>query len=234
MRNAILVSIMTAALALGAISAFAGPPLAGTYKSTNGDFHEGREGSSWSVGGGFLTAGGTLHGESWDGSTLGGDWKILCPTVTKVSLVLDLVSGGNGQRIYEFDYTGGIVELSGSGPWGNGDPSYTGIITNYTEFRTVQYSGGVMVGSVSNHSVTANLQGYSQTCMTWGIGNGVWLGESPDPLPANYPDWRNSSCTSGPTTGHWGDLRDLTISINACTVSTEQSTWGAVKSMYRN
>ena len=33
--------------------------------------------------------------------------------------------------------------------------------------------------------------------------------------------------------GHWGDIRDLTLTIQGCAVSTESSSWGAVKALYR-
>jgi hypothetical protein len=51
--------------------------------------------------------------------------------------------------------------------------------------------------------------------------------------PADYPDYRDGACAAGPTTGHWGDFRDLTISVQGCAVSTEESTWGGVKAIYR-
>jgi hypothetical protein len=234
MRNAILISILTVVLVVGAASVMAGPPLNGTYKSTDGDFDEGREASSWAPGGGFLSIGGVLHAESWDGVALGGDWKIVCPQVVSVTLLVDLVFGGNGQRIYQIDYTGGYVELGGAGPWGNGDPSYTGSIDTYTEIRTVLFSGGVKVGSVSDHAVGASLQGYTQTCMTWAIGNGAWLGESPAAKPANYPTYLDPLCGATATTGHWGDITDLTLSITGCAVGTQEATWGSVKSLYRD
>jgi len=229
MRNAILISIVTAVLVIGSVAVYAGPPVSGTYKSTNGDFDEGYEASSWGLGG-YLGTGNVLHAESWDGAALGGDWQVLCPQVVAVTLVVDLVFGGNGQRIYQIDYAGGTMVLGGTGPWAGGDAQYTGLIDTYNEFRTVQYAGGVMVGAVSNHNVSAHLQGYTSSCMTWGIGNGVWLGNGA--LPANYPDYRNSSCISGGN-GHYGEIRDLTISVQGCAVATEQSTWGGVKSIYR-
>ncbi len=233
MRNVILVSVLAATMTVGALSAFAGPPATGTWKSTNGDFDEGREASSWAAGD-FLGTGNVLHAESWSGSALGGDWKILCPEVSSVTLLFDAVFGGNGQRGYLIEYTGGTIVLDGAGPWAGGDASYVGIIQSYVETRTVQYVGGVKVGSVSNHSVTAVLQGYT-TCMSWGVGNGVWLGESPGVKPAGYPDFSDASCNAGPTDGHWGDIRDLTISTGGtgCQVPVQESTWGAVKSLYR-
>jgi hypothetical protein len=236
MRNAILISILTVVLLVGAASVYAGPPINGTYKSTLGQFDEGREASSWAAGGGFLSTGGILHAESWDGVGLGADWKIVCPQVVSVVLIVDLVNGaGNGQRIYQIDYSGGYITLGGPGtPWNGGDPSYTGLIDTYTEIRTVQYVSNVKVGSVSDHAVSAHLQGYTQSCMTWGIGNGAWLGESPAAKPAGYPAYLDSSCNPAALSGHWGSITDLTLSITGCAVGTENATWGKVKSLYRD
>jgi len=40
--------------------------------------------------------GNVLHAESWDGATFGTDWRILCPQVTSVFLLVDGVVGGTG------------------------------------------------------------------------------------------------------------------------------------------
>jgi hypothetical protein len=235
MRNAILISILTAVLVAGSVAVYAGPPANGTYQSLNGDFDNGREASSWAPGGGgYLGVGNVLHAESWDGATFGVDWQILCPQVVNTFLVLDMLdANGNGQQIWQITYAGGTVVLGGTGPWAGGDAQYTGIIDTYSEFRTVQFQNFAVVGAVSNHAVSAHLQGYTASCMTWGIGNGAWLGMSPNAKPADFPDYRDANCSAGPTEGHWGNFTDLTISVQGCAVSTEQSTWGAVKSLYR-
>lgn len=234
MRNAILISILTVVLAVGAVSVLAGPPANGTYKTSDGDFDEGREASSWAPGGGFTSIGGVLHAESWDGAALGGDWTIYCPQVVGVLLLSDTVVGGNGHRIYLIDYAGGVIELDGGGPWAGGDASYTGIIDTYTEIRSVQFIGGVKVASVSDHSVSAHLQGYPETCMTWGIGNGAWLGESPSLKPPFYPTWLLPNCAGGASSGHWGTFSDMTISVTGCSVPAQEATWGSVKALYRD
>lgn len=241
MRNAIVVSILAVVLAVGAASVYAGPPVAGTYKSTLGQFDEGREASSW-AGTGYLGNGNVLFAQSYAGGAPTTDWLIGCPYVVNVSLIVDLVFAGNGQRIYQITYAGGYVTLGGPGtPWDGGDPSYTGNIDTFAEIRTVQYAGGVVVGAVSDYAVSAHLQNYSSSCMTWAIGNGVLLGSTPalsgvlqSVKPAGYPAWRDATCTVIGNTGHWGDVRDLTLSITGCAVSTERSTWGNVKSLYRD
>jgi hypothetical protein len=230
MRNSRLVFILFVILAATATAALAGPPFDGIYKSSDGDFNEGREGSSW-LSGDFLGRSNVLHAESWDGSTLGTDWKILCPEVVRVTLIVDVAPGGTGQRIYMLDYVNGFLELSGAGPWGNGDAVYTGPIDRYREFRTIQYVAGVKVGSVSDHLLEGNFKPY-KGCFNWAIGNGVWLGEG-DKIAAGYPAFRTRDCSGNAKPGHWGDIRDLTLTIQGCAVSTEPSSWGAVKAMYR-
>jgi hypothetical protein len=109
---------------------------------------------------------------------------------------------------------------------------YTGTIDTYIETRSMQFVDGVMVGSVSDHSVDAHIVGYPASCVAFGIGNGVWLGNGA--LPVDYPDYRDANCAAGPTNGHYGDIRDLTLTVLGCEVSTERATWGAVKALYRN
>jgi hypothetical protein len=224
--------VIVITIILAALPAFAGPPTSGTYKSSNGDFDEGRQATSW-LGGGFLSTGNVLHAQSWSGSALGGDWEILCPQVASVTLLVDLVSDGNGQRIYRIDYAGGYLRLDGYGPWAGGDPSYLGPIDTYIEIRTVMFADDVKVGSVSDYSVSGHFNGYVQTCLTVAIGNGVWLGESPAVTPADYPTYNDTACNPTASSGDFGDITDLTLSITGCELRTQSATWGSVKAMYR-
>jgi len=246
MRNAILVSILTVVLVVGAAAVYAGPPVAGTWKSTNGDFDEGTATSSWTAGGpGYLGLGNILYGRSTSGGVFTNDWSINCPVVVSV-VTLVPPSGPNSNAIYLLTYAGGYITLGGPGnPWNGGDAVYTGTIDTYNEVRTVQYVGGKIVGAVSDHSVSAHIVGYSQSCVAWAIGNGVLRGTTPNALfsapplqsvkPAGYPDYPNTTCTLLPVgIGHWDDIRDLTLTVQGCAVATQPSTWGSVKSLYRN
>ena len=247
MRNAILVSILTVVLVVSAAAVWAGPPLSGTWKSTNNDFDEGTGTTKW-AGTNYVGLGNTLYGRSYNGGFTN-DWTISCPVVTAV-LPLVPIAGANGNAIYQITYTGGYLTLGGPGnPWDGGDAVYTGIIDTYTEIRTIQYAASKIVGAVGDHSVTAHLQGYNDACIAWGIGNGVLRGGSnvpvPAPLPFNfsvlqsvkpgsYPDYPDPTCALTPNgPGHWEDIRDLTLSITGCFVATEPTTWGNVKAMYR-
>jgi len=230
MRNAILISILSAVLVAGTASVYAGPPLNGVYKSSDGDFDEGRESSTW-VGGGFLTTTNVLHALAWDGAVLGGDWRITCPYVVSVTLEADLVFGGFGSRIYSIQYAGGTFSLGGSGgqPLANGDPSYTGVLTGFTEIRTLIFESGNMVGSDSDFSFSGQVDGYTQSCIN-GIANGAWLANG---VGAGYPTNLDANCAAGGV-GHYADTRDLTLTIAGCSVATEESSWGRVKSLYRD
>jgi hypothetical protein len=247
MRNAILVSILTGVLLTGAAAVNAGPPVNGTWSSTGGAFDEGTAASTWAAGG-FLGTGNVLYGQSYAGGVFTADWSIGCPVV---SSVITLLAGGpTGNSIYQINYVGGYVTLGGPGnPWNGGDAVYTGIIDTYTEIRTVQTVSGHVRGAVSDHSVSAHIQGYSESCVAWAIGNGVLRGATPGGSPifdyspttilqsvkaANYPAFHLPGCAVGGSNGHWDDIKDLTVTVQGCAVATEQSTWGNVKAMYRN
>jgi hypothetical protein len=246
MKNAILVLGLTAVLVAGAVAVYAGPPLSGTWKSTNGDFDEGTATTKWAAGS-FVGLGNTLYGRSFAGGVFTNDWTIQCPTVVAVT-VLSPIVGATGNAIYMFTYSGGFVTLGGPGnPWNGGDAVYTGVIDTYTEIRTIQYASNKIVGAVSDHSVTAHIQGYNDACVAWAIGNGVLRGGSAPSLPlpfnygvlqsvksAGYPDYPGAGCVLSPAgPGHWDDIRDLTLTVQGCAVATEPTTWGNVKSIYR-
>ena len=247
MRNAILVSILTAVLVVSAAAAFAGAPLSGTWKSTSGDFDEGTATTS---GSNMLGLGNVLYGRSYAGGVFTNDWTISCPVVAAI-IPLGAPIGPTGNFSYMITYTGGYVTLGGPGnPWNGGDAVYTGTIDTYVEIRTIQTAGGKITGAVSDHSVSAKIQGYPESCVAWAIGNGVLIGGTSPSLPypfnytgtgalqsvkiAKYPDYPNAACAlSAAGSGHWDDIRDLTLSIQGCAVPTQPSTWGNVKSMYR-
>lgn len=240
MRNAIavLVLVMVAAIAVPAVQAQ--PPIDGTWKTTNGDFLEGRESTSWSAPGalhpalgGRLQPGNTFNAASWNGGTLGTEWAISCPFIVNVIPIFPNVVNGNGFDIYQIIYAGGTITLDGSGPWGGGDPSYTGIITTYIETRTVNYVNYQVVGANSTHSIDADIIGYTDDCVTFGIGNGAWIGDTDGgPKPAGYPAFIDNACTATPTLGRWGLTTNMTLTVKGCLVPVENKSWGSIKSMY--
>ena len=245
MRTVKVLSILLSVIVLSAAGAYAGPPLDGTWSSTSGAFDEGTASTSY-AGGSPLNLGNVIYGQSYAGGVFTGDWSIQCPQVVSVVLLSNTVNGsGNGHRTYLLSYSGGYLTLGGPGnPWNGGDAVYNGLISTYTEVRTVQFANHLVVGATSDHAISALIQGYPDECASWAIGNGVLRGANipgtfdygilQSVKPANYPDFRITNCVVQPASaGHWEDIKDLTLTIHGCTVATKQSSWGSVKAMYR-
>jgi hypothetical protein len=245
MRNVILFSILTVVLVVGAAAVHAGPPISGTYKSTNLDFDEGTATST--TGGAYLGTGGIFYARSTAGGLFTNDWTLGCETVAAAVLLVPKF-GPNGQEIWQITYApGATVTLGGPGnPWNGGDAVYTGTTDYHNEIRTVQYISNKVVGAVSDHSLGAHINGYAESCALWGIGNGTLRGGTNPQVPAftyptlqsvkpaDYPDFSVGGCANTANgSGHWDDMNDLTLSITGCAVATQQSTWGNVKAMYR-
>ena len=131
-------------------------------------------------------------------------------------------------------FIGGYIWLSGTGPWANGDPDYYGVIDNYTEFETIQYSNWIPIAAVTNVQAIAHFDNYPSQCMAFYIGNGTRVAstEVGDPVPPDYPALIDQSCNPTRTEGAFWDFTSVTLSIAGCEVSTEETTWGAIKSIY--
>lgn len=221
------------------VPAFAGPPLNGTYKSTDlgGPMLTGRYCEYW-PGATRLSVNNTMNEKSWDGASLGTQWWFYCPRQAAPALLLfDGVSGGSGPKIWRLDYTGGICWLAGSGPWGNGDPSYVALIDIWTAIVTESYSGGVVVGQIRTINAQATFQAYNAECINLQVSNTEWFGDTNGgALPAGYPDfWDGTSCSSAGTTGwgEYGNVTDITFDIIGCaTIPVERLSWGSLKARY--
>jgi len=237
MRQFVMLIAVLAVVAVCHTGANGQPPVSGTYKSLDlpgGTFLGGRFSESWmSSPDGRQTPGNVAHLESWNGTTLGTEWSISCPMAVNVQLLFDFVFGGTGQMAYMISYSGGTVWLSGAGPWGGGNPSYTAMVTSFTETRTLQYVGGMLVAHDSNHSLTAQFVGYPTRCVNLEISNGVLVGDTDTMAkPATYPSFLDPSCGPTRTIGHWDDVTAITLAVIGCTVPSEQRSWGAIKSIY--
>jgi len=214
-------------------------PLNGNYQSTDlgGPVYTGRYTEAWDAGGSPVLAGTTFNAASWDGSSLATQWKYWCGTLLIDALLLqDNVNPttGNGNRTYMKSFIGGYIWLSGTGPWANGDPDYYGIIDNYTEFETIQYSNWLPIAAVTNVQAIAHFDDYPEMCMAFYIGNGTRMASTQigDPVPPDYPDLIDQGCNPTRTEGAFWKFTSVTLSIAGCETSTERTTWGAIKSMY--
>jgi hypothetical protein len=227
-----------AILLLCAGTAFAGPPLSGIYKSVDigGPLYVGRYTEGWDPGGGPFTAQTTLDCASWNGSALGSQWTYWCGTEQTAAILQSntVDVNGNGNKTYMCTFVGGFIWLSGSGPWANRDVEYYGVIDSYVEFETVTYANGIPIAAVTNVQAMAHFKNYPQMCMTFFIGNGsrVATTEIGDPVPPKYPAFKTPTCDVTRTHGACWDFTTITLTIANCTVGTQETTWGAIKSIY--
>lgn len=224
---------------LTATAALAGPPLNGVYPSTDigGDVYTGRYMETYDTPEGAILPGTTLHAQSWDGMNLGQQWSYQCGIMTSAPvLVSDMVNAnGTGSRTYMKTFVGGSIWLSGTGPWGNNEAEYSGPILDYVEFETIQFLNFERIHAVTNISATASIDGYSDSCLAFTVGNGVEIGSTDfgNPIPATYPAMHDANCDPVVALGAWWDFMTLSLYIDSCVVSTDETTWDSVKSFYR-
>lgn len=233
--SALLSLVLILPLAANAIASGTNPPLAGTYKTLTNTVLPGRATESMPCDSCFGEIGNLIMAKSWNGSALGTDWKISCPQVAATpTLLYDGVVGGTGQRIFQSNYSGGSLWLSGSGAWGGGDPYYTGGLTSFVVVAAYQYIGGTLVGIVSNINFSGNINGYDD-CFTLAISNAEFVGATADAVTGPYPSFHGpADCNMTGTIGSYWDVHDITFSVlGHCATSTRSSSWGSLKNMYR-
>jgi hypothetical protein len=194
-------------------------------------FDPGRFSESWMGGPGQV--GNTINAQSWDGSTLGGDWVVSCAAIasppTLESDTRD--ANGTGDVVYSTIYGGGTFWFSMNGPWGDGTEDYTGTISTFNVTTTYQYANNNLLGIRSNITMSGIFDGYDN-CVEYVISNAAFVGTG-GASPAGYPPYLNSSCATGPTVGGWGDAVQITLNIfGSCTIPVEGKTWGGVKALY--
>jgi len=222
--------------------ALGGPPLDGTYKSTDlgGPVYMGHYTEAWIDSGGALNLGTTLNNESWDGNQLGTQWKYWCASIqTPPSLIYSTIDSltGDGTAVYEKHFSGGFLWLSGTGPWANGDPDYPGVIDSYIEIETIQYVNWKRVHAVTNVDAQGHFDNYPSTCMTFSVGNGVEIGSTDfgQMKPSTYPDFlQEGTCAPVMQLGGWWDFTQLSLVIHGCQVPSKKASWGAIKAIYQD
>jgi hypothetical protein len=197
----------------------AGPPFNGTYRSTDlgGTVLTGRYSESWWQPGGRLDVHTVINKMSWDTVALGTQWWIYCMDNSDIQFLLRDTVDGNGNGIEEWLilYDGGLIILDGSGPWGNGDPSYTVPLEYYWARRTYHYTNHEIVQVVTRDSLQGDFVGYSADCMTMAFSTLEELGTTnTGSLPPDYPSFLDhTTCAATRTLGSWGDIHDFTLTI---------------------
>jgi hypothetical protein len=230
-------------LALLAPSAFAvDGPIPGTYKTLTGTIQPGKATESMPADLAEGQLGNMIWAESWNGSVLGSNWKVMCAQIaSSPQLVFDNVDGnGNGQRAYRTDYTGGLLWLDGNGAWYNAASpaaAYSAAISSFSITVYKQIVGGQPSGAVSNIAISGDIEGYA-SCFTLAISNAELAGYTPlgyPPALGPFPLFRGpSDCSTVGNHGTYWNVHDVTLNIiGQCSTPTRSSTWGRIKTLYR-
>ncbi len=231
------VMVMAAVLLLAAVPALAQcPHTTGIFSTYNGLLLGGRVSEAWCGTDGSPGPGEPGNMEdamSWDGATLGTQWRVWGMAIDATGAVLvsnNLDGFGNGYQDYSTNYVGGQFWLSGSGPWGNG-LDLTGTLTSYNVSTRITFVGGQQVGATSNVYFTglfSNCPSGNNCVIEYTIANAmrVWMSGG-GAMPANYPGFLCSA-----TMGELFDACCIQASIQ-CAVPGEDASWGAIKSLYR-
>ena len=209
-------------------------PNAGTYTTTDlgGQLLTGRA-STWRSG---VNSGlpHVLHGQSWNGTTLGTQWELRCAVENVNFSVVDNRVGGTGTVVYTSNFTGGQFELFNTGgPWGDGIANL-GSTVIITTVQFVNIGGNsTPVASVANGNTSGDFGG--GCTLTFAIANGSGVGETPFAVkPADYPVFLDATCGPAPAAqqfGTWGTVLTSTMRID-CVTPSKPATWGSVKSLY--
>ncbi|MDI6808925.1 MAG: hypothetical protein QME66_08095 [Candidatus Eisenbacteria bacterium] len=206
-------------------------PITGIYNSTDlgGALLTGRNTTSRAC---INTCGGigdVFNVTSWNGAALGTQWTAVCGIETTPYTVKDDRVGGTGPVTYTSSFNGGTFNLN-PGPWGSG----SGTLNTTLVISTVQFVmiGGVSTPVASRANVTSSGMFEGGCTLTFVIANGIGVGETPMIRPAAYPPFIDTSCEPTRIYGTWGDVSQITMSID-CGTPAESQSWGAVKSLYR-
>jgi hypothetical protein len=210
------------------------PSSIGHWSTAEGTMIGGRASEAW-CGGQGDQPGNMQNAMSWDGASLGTQWRAWGMTIDPVGpvLLVDNVNGdGDGIRIYSTDYVDGQYWLSKDNTWSDGVDDLTGNLTTYNVTTTVTFQAGVIVGASANIAFTgdfANCPSFNDCEISFGIANAllIWHPDFGGAMPADYPD-----LLCGASTGEAYDACCLTVDIY-CAVGAEETTWGSLKALYK-
>jgi hypothetical protein len=176
-----LFAVLLLSIVLVPALASAGAPGVGKYKTLYGQLLPGKATESMVADMAEGQLGNMILAESWDGVTLGTEWKIMCPQIMSAPVLL-YDGGDNGQRIWQTAYGGGTMWLSGAGAWAGGDVDYTADLSSFSTTVVKQYVGGVLQGADVNINLTGVFRGYTN-CLDLAIANAELVGATPGHFP---------------------------------------------------
>jgi len=208
------------------------PDQVGIFSTYDNTMLPGRAAEAW-CSGTPMTLGNELNTESWDGATVGDQWKVWGMAVDSVTLIEDAVDiNGNGWMDYQINYAGGEFWFSKDHTWGDGASDLLGTVSMYITVVTYTYVAGNMVGATANISWNGYFGGcpeMNDCVVEFSIANSmlVWSAESGLPEPVGYPGMLCGDEGDGEVHDHCC----ITMSLN-CAVANEDASWSSLKAMY--
>jgi hypothetical protein len=228
----VLVCAAVMLIAHAALAECAHQPVQGSYSTTTGSMIGGRASEAFCSGVGPGVPGNTQNAMSWNGAVLGGQWTLSGMAIDASGAVVKsqyFDASGNGYIDYVTNYTGGQFWLSGAGPWGDGLGDFAGQILYYNVGTKVSYIGWQPIGATSNIDIRGVFNDCNYCFIDYGIANSLLMWSGPvAAMPPNYPPF-----LCGASSGEAHDVCCITIHVLCDVTSTEQSTWGAIKTLYR-
>ena len=249
-RTVMVFAAFAMALAVVASAQPYDPPVNGIYFSTDmpgGTILTGYFSESWA--GAIPThgqLGNTINAGSWDGTTLGAEWKLWCSTINQPPILVSDTRDGNGdgEVTWRTYYEGGRFWFSQNGPWSSDNlVDFTGDIHEFTATTTYQYAfGGQLIGIRTNITTIGHFDQldprWDEACMVYEINNSAFFGTTDQgPKPPEFPMFLDPAACPiktllTPELGGWGDVTHIALSIDDCTVPVRETTWGEIKSIY--
>jgi len=225
--------LLVTVLASAAFGECAHSPKDGIYATTNGTILGGRASEAWCGGTGPGQPGNTENAMSWNGVNLGAQWKVWGMSIDPTGAVESaryFDANGNGWIDYNTTYNGGQFWLSGSHLWGDGSTDYTGTLTYYNVGARVSYVLWQPVGVTSNIFLTGVFDACPTCTIEYAISNAILVWQTGYPT-AMLPDYPAFLCSA--TSGELFDACCIVAKIDCIPNSTEPSTWGEIKTLYR-
>lgn len=233
-----ILAIVTAVSLTGAAFAQTHPcgdgalPYEGSWTAPSGGLLEGRISEAWCLSP-FSPGipGNSLDAQSWDGAALGTQWRfwgMYIDAAGAVEVGRDVDATGFGWIDYVTNYEGGRFWLEGTTAWSDGT-DLEGDVSLCSVSARVTVFGFEPVAVASNITVV----GIFDVCEWCSIeiaanSSRLWMTGDAGAMPADYPPFL---CAANAGELHYSCC--LTASIMCSVTGTEESTWGAIKDMYR-
>ena len=214
-----------------AVPAWSQCPVPGEYSTTNGKILGGRSSEAWCSGVGPGQVGNTENAQSWNPDTgeLGGQWRVWGMSIAAEPerIYNGVNEDGDGIMVWQTYYEGGQFWFA-AGFFEPGSDPFDGQVYDFEVTATQTFVGGDMVGLSSNISFNGMFDDCPNCVLEYVITNAllVWY-TGAGPMPPDYPEF-----LCGSPAGEFFDVCCIKANI-LCGTGVEETTWGAIKSLYK-